>query len=91
MEYEMNELLPIVAKLAEKYTSKESSSITYERAEYLMEAVIYCINEYVDRIAGARSAEQSGYDYSVKKKGFFQTWRARSNQSKPLTHIVFGR
>ena len=43
------------------------------------------------RIAGARSAEQSGYDYSVKKKGFFQTWRARSNQSKPLTRIVFGR
>ena len=61
----MIELLPIVAKLAEKYTSKESSSITYERAEYLMEAVIYCINEYVDRIAGARSAEQSVLSFSA--------------------------
>ena len=44
-EYRIEQLLPIVAELADKYTSKESSSVTYERAERLMEAVIYCIKE----------------------------------------------
>lgn len=45
MKYEMEELVPIVAKLAEGFTSKESTSITYERAQQLMEAVLYCIHE----------------------------------------------
>lgn len=45
MEYRIEGLVPIVAELADKYTSKESSSVTYERAERLMEAVIYCIRE----------------------------------------------
>lgn len=44
-EYSMEELLPIVAGLAEKYTSGESGSITYERARQLMGAVMYCIEE----------------------------------------------
>ena len=35
MDYEMEELVPIVGKLAEKYTSHESTSITYEKAEQL--------------------------------------------------------
>ena len=41
MDYEMEELLPIVATLAEKYTGGESSSISYEKAGQLMEAVMY--------------------------------------------------
>lgn len=45
MEYKIEDLLPVVAKLTEKYTSKESSSVTYETARMLMEAVIYCLNE----------------------------------------------
>lgn len=45
MDYEMEELVPLVGKLAEKYTGYESTSITYEKAEQLMEAVIYCICE----------------------------------------------
>ena len=47
LEYEIEELIPIVIRLAEKYTSKESTSITYEAAAHLMEAVQYCIREYV--------------------------------------------
>lgn len=43
--YPMEELLPIVAKLADKYTSRESSSVPYETARMLMEAVIYCVEE----------------------------------------------
>lgn len=45
MKYKMEELVPIVAKLSEKYTGFESSSITYEKAEQLMGAVIYCMHE----------------------------------------------
>ena len=44
--YDMEELIPIVAELSEKYTGYESSSITYEKANQLMEAVMYCIHEY---------------------------------------------
>lgn len=43
--YEMEELLPLVAKLAAKYTSGESTSVPYETAAQLMEAVCYCIRE----------------------------------------------
>lgn len=44
-EYQMEQLLPLVAKLTDKYTSKESSSVTYETASMLMEAVIYTLDE----------------------------------------------
>lgn len=43
--YEMEELVPIVGKLAARYAAGESTSLTYERAEQLMEAVLYCIHE----------------------------------------------
>lgn len=45
MKYKMEELMPIVGRLAEKYTAFESTSITYEKAEQLMGAVLYCIHE----------------------------------------------
>lgn len=45
MNYELEDLVPIVAKLAESYTSKESTSISYDKAQQLMEAVLYCIRE----------------------------------------------
>lgn len=44
-EYERKELLPLVSELAQQYTRHESTSITYERAQSLMEAVLYCIEE----------------------------------------------
>lgn len=44
-DYELSDLLPLVTELAEKYTSKESSSVSYETAKQLMEAVEYCIKE----------------------------------------------
>lgn len=45
MQYTMEELAPVVAELAQQYTAGESSSISYERAEQLMEAALYCIRE----------------------------------------------
>ena len=55
MDYEMEELVPIVGKLAEKYTSHESTSITYEKAEQLMGAVLYCIHELWESSGNAPS------------------------------------
>ena len=49
MDYGIDELLPIVKKLTEKYTGKESTSVTYEKAMQLMGAVLYCIEEYEGR------------------------------------------
>lgn len=43
--YTMEELVPIVGRLADKYCAGESSSVTYEMAEQLMGAVLYCIRE----------------------------------------------
>ncbi len=45
-DYPMEELLPLVAELAQKYSGYESSSISYEKAQTLMEAVLYCLEEY---------------------------------------------
>lgn len=74
--YTMEELIPIVAKLADKYTSKESTSISYERAQQLMEAVIYCIEHCSgerklisrdeERLAAA-TAYQRGYENLISK------------------------
>lgn len=55
MDYEMEELVPIVGKVAEKYTSHESTSITYEKAEQLMGAVLYCIHELWESSGNAPS------------------------------------
>lgn len=66
VNYNMEELLPLVAKLAFKYTSGESSSVSYETANMLMEAVCYCIRENgredegEAREFGGGSAEKSG-------------------------------
>lgn len=43
--YDMKELLPVISHLAEMYTGCQSTSVTYEMAAQLMEAVIYCIRE----------------------------------------------
>ena len=76
MNYEMEELIPIVAELAEKYTGYESTSVTYENAEQLMGAVLYCINELERADNGgslsvgklpARQAYDTGMEYVRRK------------------------
>ena len=56
--YDMNELLPVVARLTKRYTGIESSSVTYEKANQLMGAVIYCIREIENGEAGALISQQ---------------------------------
>lgn len=46
LTYSMEELLPVWESLTRKYCGYESSSITYEKAQQLMEAVIYCVREW---------------------------------------------
>lgn len=46
MTYRVEDLIPVVASLADKYTGKDSSSIPYTKAQQLMGAVLYCIREY---------------------------------------------
>ena len=76
MEYQMEELLPLVTALTEKFTSKESSSVTYETAQMLMEAVLFCIQEYEEEsgesllakgLLGAEEAYRLGYERVVHK------------------------
>ena len=49
LEADLEQIMPIVAKLADKYTSKESSSVSYEVAAMLTEAVVYTVEECFDR------------------------------------------
>lgn len=71
--YSMEELLPIVARLTEAYTSKESSSITYEKARQFMDAVVYCIahceeeNVLMASSLSATEAYELGYQAVVEK------------------------
>ena len=78
MDYKMEELVPIVGKLAEKYTSHESTSITYEKAEQLMGAVLYCIHELwessgnapsLNKKLSAQRAYEMGAAYVREKTG----------------------
>lgn len=43
--YGMEELVPLVGKLADRYNGYEDTSVTYEKAQQLMGAVLYCIRE----------------------------------------------
>lgn len=65
MEYGMEELFPIVGRLAEKYTAFESTSVSCETAARLMEAVLYCIHE----------TEQQQADSLIPAEGL-SAWRA---------------
>lgn len=74
-DYPPEELLPIVAELAARYTSYEHSSIPYEKARMLMEAVLYCINEFAGlqeslplaNHVSAKDAYRRGHDIVLDK------------------------
>lgn len=75
--YSIQELVPLVAELSAKYTGMESTSVTYEKAQQLMEAVLYCIHELEAddgqqlKMRGvnlsAREAYQLGYEKVIEK------------------------
>ncbi|NNJ31255.1 DUF6179 domain-containing protein [Lacrimispora defluvii] len=71
--------MPVVAMLAARYTSNESTSVSYDKARQLMGAVIYCIEEYENTAAGLRdlvtahstvsadTAYRQGYEILIEK------------------------
>ena len=68
MDYEMEELIPLVKELCDRYTGKESTSVTYEAAQQLMEAVLYCIHETAGDVDAAgvsdgRRTARMEYEY----------------------------
>jgi hypothetical protein len=82
--YTLEELLPVTAKLTEKFTSKESTSVTYERARQLMEAAGYCIShvETDHQLTGtsklsAMEAYEIGYENVVAKFGKHRKYTTR--------------
>ncbi|MDD7025390.1 MAG: DUF6179 domain-containing protein [Oscillospiraceae bacterium] len=67
--YPPEELISLAAELAMRYTGHESTSITYERAQSLMEAVRYCLNEYEKSGRGGLSGLTEGESASGSAKG----------------------
>lgn len=70
LAYKMEELVPIVADLAGKYHGIDSTSMSYEKANQLMGAVVFCIQEYSknqSETMSARQAYERGFDL-VKQK-----------------------
>lgn len=68
--YSPEELLPIVVELAASYTGDEHSSITYEKAGKLMEAVLYCIGELREEdfaIVSKQMSAKTAYECGKKK------------------------
>lgn len=45
MKYGITDLLPLVTELSEKYNGKATTSVTYETAQQLLGAVLYCLSE----------------------------------------------
>lgn len=67
--YKIEELLELVAKLANQYVSGESNSVSYETAEKLMDAIIYTIHsqkqsvsdtDVMSKFPTARKAYEAG-------------------------------
>ncbi|QIB69202.1 hypothetical protein Ami103574_07640 [Aminipila butyrica] len=71
MQYEMAELIPLVRALTEKYTGKASTSVTYETAQQLMGAILYCLEQAGEESTGElmlleRLTAEEAYKEGVK-------------------------
>ena len=88
MDYSMEELLPLVAELTDKFTSRESTSVTYERAAALMEAVLYCtrLGETAGREAFAGQPAKTENDalQTLQKPTARQAYQAGCDRLKQL-------
>jgi len=87
-DYELSELLPIVSELTEKYTSKESSSVTYECAQHLMEAVQYTIYENLDLDWLCRGFDGEKHDRLMNKEEAMDARKAYQRGGKILKEKV---
>lgn len=58
--WDMEDLIPVVAVLSDRYTSMDSSSVTYETARMLMGAVVYCLREWKSQEGDLPAAKTEG-------------------------------
>ncbi len=89
-QYGMEELIPLVAWLTDKYTSKESTSVPYNTARQLMGAVLYSIREYEAGCEKEQFAVRSAARPSAAEayeKGY-QLLLERVEQAKLLYHEI---
>lgn len=66
--YSLEEVIPVLEMLVRRYNSGESSSISYERAEKLMEAVLYTMElalETSGMVPAQKPAAKTVYDRGV--------------------------
>lgn len=71
MNYDMEELIPLVKKLVKRYTSNESTSVSYEKARQLMEAILFCMDEFTKNLSQEpliHSEELSGQEVFREQK-----------------------
>lgn len=77
---ELEDALPVVARLARRYAGNDSTSLSYEAANQLMEAALYCIREGERRLADSalptqrRPTAQALYDLgleAIRQKALF--------------------
>ena len=87
MNYQMEELVPIVAELTAQYTSKESTSVPYAVAEQLMGAVIYCIEEYEQSQSNGLFGEKGLSAKAVYRAGK-QFIMEKVKRAKELYHAI---
>lgn len=59
--------MPLVKKLVKRYTSNESTSVSYEKARQLMEAILFCIDETMKELP-LINPEQSGQEVYLEQK-----------------------
>jgi len=88
--YSMDELMPIVAWLTEKYTSKESTSVSYNIARQLMGAVLYCIRELAvteDLETAALNLNKKQLAKDAYEKGY-ELVIAKVNQTQEMYHTM---
>jgi hypothetical protein len=86
------QLLQVVAERVRKYTSNESTSVTYRIARQLMSSIIYCMKEVVgDEVAAAKDEEgkQVIFDKNMSAMEAFQIGLNRKKQKIEKTKQLY--
>lgn len=90
LEYDIEELLILVKELTDIYTGKESTSITYEAAQSLMGAVLYCIRENersLDIHEGAETAVSHVGKFATAGEAYDRGYRLVTEKVKRANEI----
>lgn len=97
MNYTPEELLPVVKELTERFTGKASTSVTYETAQQLMGAVLYCIEEaergetYVDAGKSGGIAKQNGLTAGEAYEEGYEAVLRKVGIAKEIYHEILDR